>query len=250
MTDYKDKIGEKYKKILFIHGWGFNGKIWEDFVKIFMSKENCVFLNLYECIENANGDFKMAAKNLLDEHKDVDLIISWSLGCYLAKEFELLTKINSIKMVYVSYSPRFMKSRLWDFGFEQNTIDKLRDNLSTDLIKTLKNFYLLILGNYKNKKEIYKRIIANINLMAQVDFNNLSTGLKIIQDSDYRNFCTHKGVRNLYIYGDNDDICPPEMRKFVEVLEPISVIKVISESSHIPFLTNPEDFFKILKEYI
>ena len=54
----------------------------------------------------------------------------------------------------------------------------------------------------------------------------------------------------IYIYGDNDDICPPEMRKFIEVLEPISVIKVISESSHIPFLTNPEDFFKILKEYI
>ena len=35
---------------------------------------------------------------------------------------------------------------------------------------------------------------------------------------------------------------PSGIRKYIENWEPVSVIKVIPDSSHIPFLTNPDDF--------
>jgi pimeloyl-[acyl-carrier protein] methyl ester esterase len=250
MINYKDKIGEKYKKILFIHGWGFNIKIWEDFVSSFMSEKNCTFIDLYKYIGDSKGNLKLAAKEVLDEHEDVDLIISWSLGCYLAKEIEILNKTNAIKLIYISYSPRFVISDTWSFGFEKNTIKKLRNDLKKDIIKTLKNFYLLILGDFKSKKNMYKKIISNIELMSAVDPKNLSDGLNIIEESDYKNFCKSKEVCNLYIYGDNDSISPFGIRKYIENWEPVSVIKVIPNSSHIPFLTNPDDFYKIVKEFI
>mgnify|MGYP003682380823 CR=1 FL=1 len=86
--------------------------------------------------------------------------------------------------------------------------------------------------------------------MKKIDPNKLSMGLKIIEKSDYRNLINNENVCNLYIYGENDSISPPEIKNFIKLLEPLSKIKVIQNSSHIPFLTNSEDFFKILKENI
>ena len=76
MTNYRDKIREKYKKILFVHGWGFNHKIWEKFAKSFMPVENCIFLDLYSCFDASEGDLKQAASKVLRENKDIDLVIS------------------------------------------------------------------------------------------------------------------------------------------------------------------------------
>tara|TARA_B100001057_G_scaffold390736_1_gene398771 strand:- start:3025 stop:3786 length:762 start_codon:yes stop_codon:yes gene_type:complete len=250
MIDYKDKIREKYKKILFVHGWGFNHEIWEDFAKSYMPLERCIFLNLYDYLEYSNGDMRQAAQKVLDDHPKIDLVISWSLGCYLAKEIEAASKERHIKMVYVSYTPKFTQSGNWEYGFEQKTIDELKENLDKDFTKALKNFYLLILGDFKSKKSMYKKIIAHLRLIKEIEIKNLYLGLKVIEKSDYKNFCKSKRVENLYIYGDKDLITSPSIKKFIKKLEPSSEINILSESSHIPFITNPENFFKVLKNHI
>ena len=250
MIDYKDKIREKYKKILFVHGWGFNYEIWEDFAKSYMPLEKCIFLNLYDYLEYSDGDMHQAAQKVLDDHPKIDLVISWSLGCYLAKEIEVASKERHIKLVYVSYTPKFTQSENWEYGFEQKTIDELKENLDKDFTKALKNFYLLILGDFKSKKSMYKKIITHLRLIKESEIKNLYLGLKIIEELDYRNFCKSKKVENLYIYGDKDLITSPSIKKFIKKLEPSSEINILSESSHIPFITNPEDFFKVLKNHI
>ena len=39
-----------------------------------------------------------AAQKVLNDHPKIDLVISWSLGCYLAKEFEVVSIERHIKM--------------------------------------------------------------------------------------------------------------------------------------------------------
>ncbi len=252
MNDYKDKIKEKYKKILFIHGWGFNHKIWEKFAKSYMPIENCFFLNFYDYCEISGGDIQKSAIQVLNDHNNVDLIISWSLGCHLAKEIEILDKKNSIKKVYVSYSPKFMKTKVWKYGFEKSTIQELKSNLEKNFSKTLKNFYLFILGDFKSKAKMYKEIILHLNSMSEVEIKKLSIALDILEKSEYINYekGKDKDVENLYIYGDRDIITPPNIRSFLRISEPLSRVKILSNSSHIPFVTNPEDFYKVLKSYI
>ena len=92
MIDYKDKIREKYKKILFVHGWGFNYEIWEDFAKSYMPLEKCIFLNLYDYLEYSDGDMHQAAQKVLDDHPKIDLVISWSLGSVSYTHLTLPTK--------------------------------------------------------------------------------------------------------------------------------------------------------------
>ena len=250
MTNYRDKIREKYKKILFIHGWGFNHKIWEKFARSFMPLENCIFLDLYSYLQATKGDLKEAASKVLRENEGIDLVISWSLGCHLAKEIEALDIENSIKMVYVAYMPKFVKSAEWKFGFDQSTIDELKINLNKNLLKTLKNFYLLIIGDLKNKTFVYKEIIPYINTTNKIKQKNLMLALEILEKSNYIDFCKDKNIENLYIYGDKDLIAPLAVEKFIKGLEPKSKTIILSGSSHIPFITNPKDFIKILRQHI
>ena len=98
---YKDIISEKYKKILFIHGWGFTRQILKDnFDTAYLGQ--ALFIALYEHMIDTNGDLKTAAKNILRENEDIDLIISWSLGCFLAKEIEYIIQ-NDNMIQYQSF---------------------------------------------------------------------------------------------------------------------------------------------------
>ena len=64
---YKDIISEKYKKILFIHGWGFTRQILIDNFDTACSGQ-AIFIDLYEHMIDTNGDLKTAAQNILREN--------------------------------------------------------------------------------------------------------------------------------------------------------------------------------------
>ena len=59
-----------------------------------------------------------------------------------------------------------------------------------------------------------------------------------------------KQPKILYIYGDKDSIVSSDIKKFMKILEPFSVIKVLPDSSHIPFITNCDDFLEAIREFI
>ena len=247
MNNYKDKYKEKYKKILFIPGWGFTNEIWKKFASEFFNLDKCVFIDLYEQIEGSDGNLNLIAKKVINKHRNVDLVISWSLGCFLAKEIESFPSSSNIKkMIYVAYSPKFMKSPSWNFGFNKRTIDKLRHDLKKDQEKTLKNFYLLILGIYKNKKILYKEITKNINPMMKIDLKKLNKALDLLENYTCKTNIKNKQNNNLYIYGEDDAITSEDIVNFTKEKEPFSNIVIIPKSSHIPFLTNEKEFKEIL----
>ena len=106
-----------------------------------------VFLNFYDYFEISGGDIQKSAVKVLNDYNNIDLIISWSLGCHLAKEIEILDKKNSIKKVYVSYSPKFMKTKVWKYGFEKSTIQELKSNLEK-IFKNFKKFLFIYIGRF------------------------------------------------------------------------------------------------------
>lgn len=250
MINYKDKYKEKYKKILFIPGWGVTNEIWETFASELFYIDRCVFIDIYEEVKVLDGDINLIAKKVINEHKNIDLIISWSLGCFLAKEIESLSSSNVRKMIYIAYTPRFLKTPSWDFGFNKNAIDKLRYDLEKDQEKALKNFYLLILGSYKHKKIFYKEIIKNIKSMMKIDLEKLNMTLDLLENHICKTSFKKKQNNNLYIYGEEDAITSSDIANFIDENESFSNIVTIPKSSHAPFLTNKKEFKKILIENI
>ena len=249
MNNYKDIIEEKYRKILLIHGWGFTRQIWDrNFDGI--NKKNCILVNLYDCIKKSEGDLKEAARKLISEHGDFDLIISWSLGCFLAKELESLININLKKMVFISYNPQFLNDKSWSHGLEGKQVLELKENLNINKELAIKNFYLLVLGDIEDKKKYYKIISENIKDALNIETSSLILGLKILEKYKYKNFEKNSNIKKIYIYGEKDLISSKNIANYIKDNEPYSLIKIIKGSSHIPFVTNASQFNKILKGFL
>ena len=246
---YKDIISEKYKKILFIHGWGFTRQILKDNFDTACLGQ-ALFIDLYEHMIDTNGDLKTAAKKILRENEDIDLIISWSLGCFLAKEMECIIKNNETKMIYISYNPKFVKDDVWKFGFEFSDVEKLQSDLKINKVHALKNFYLLALGNLEEKKYFYKYVTQDMNKILRINQLGLDLGLEILKNNNLIATKKNELVKSLYIYGECDLITPVSVASFVKENEPHAFVKIIKESTHISFLTHPLKFSKLLKGFL
>ena len=116
-----------------------------------------------------NGNLQAAAKNILRENEDIDLIISWSLGCFLAKEIEYIIQNDETKMIYISYNPKFIKDDVWKFGLKFSDVEKLQTDLKINKVDLLKNFYLLAIGNLEEKKYFYKYITQDMNKILSIN---------------------------------------------------------------------------------
>ena len=246
---YKDIISEKYKKILFIHGWGFTRQILKDNFDTACFGQ-ALFIDLYEYMIKTNGNFQAAAKNILRENEDIDLIISWSLGCFLAKEIEYIIQNDDTKMIYISYNPKFIKDDVWKFGLEFSDVEKLQTDLKINKVDALKNFYLLALGNLEEKKYFYKYITQDMNKILSINQLGFDLGLEILKKNNLTATKKNELVKSLYIYGECDLITPVSVASFVRENEPHAFVKIIKESTHIPFLTHPLKFSKILKGFL
>ena len=246
---YKDIISEKYKKILFIHGWGFTRQILIDNFDTACSGQ-AIFIDLYEHMIDTDGDLKTAAQNILRENEDIDLIISWSLGCFLAKEIEYIIQNDEMKMIYISYSPKFVKDNVWKFGLELSDVEKLQNGLKNNMIDTLKNFYLLALGDVTEKKYFYKYITQDMNMILSINQFGFDLGLEILKKNNLISAKKNELVKSLYIYGGSDLITPVSLASFMKETEPHAFVKIIKESTHIPFLTHPLKFSEILKGFL
>ena len=246
---YKDIISEKYKKILFIHGWGFTRQILKDNFDTACLGQ-ALFIDLYEHMIDTNGDLKTAAKKILRENEDIDLIISWSLGCFLAKEIECIIKNNETKMIYISYNPKFVKDDVWKFGFEFSDVEKLQTDLKINKVGALKNFYLLALGNLEEKKYFYKYVTQDMNKILRINQLGLDLGLEILKKNNLIAGKRNELVKSLYIYGESDLITPVSVASFMSENEPHAFVKIIEKSTHIPFLTHPLKFSEILKGFL
>ena len=249
MNNYKDIIKEKYRKILFIHGWGFTRQIWSENFD-YTTSNNCIFIDLYDHIESTQGNLKEAAKKIINEYGNFDLIISWSLGCLLAKEIESLVNKKLKKIIFISYNPQFLKDSSWIFGLDQYQVNELKKNLLIDKELTIKNFYLLVLGEIENKKKYYKRIYKNIKSILDIDTSNLILALEVLEKYKYKNFKKNSNIKKLYIFGEEDLITPIDIADIIRKNEPNSLVKIIKDSSHIPFVTNGTQFNEILKEFL
>ena len=101
-------MNKKYKKIILIHGWGFNSSIWNN------------------VIENSIYGSQMHPLNIYAEARESG------------------TNIHSI--VYVSFLPSFENFSELGCGFTKKEVENLYDDLNKDFLNTIKKFYIMCIG--------------------------------------------------------------------------------------------------------
>ena len=93
-------------------------------------------------------------------------------------------------------------------------------------------------------------MLEHIDYVVKVNLKKLYIALDVLQTCSYNLSLHNEKNKNLYIYGKEDSIVSSNIAHLVEKNEPSAKVITIINSSHIPFLTNEEEFAEILRKNI
>ena len=93
-------------------------------------------------------------------------------------------------------------------------------------------------------------MLEHIDYVMKVNLKKLYIALDVLQTCSYNLSFHNEKNKNLYIYGKEDSIVSSNIAHLVEKNEPSAKVITIINSSHIPFLTNEEEFAEILRKNI
>tara|TARA_R110000868_G_scaffold91080_3_gene252678 strand:+ start:20758 stop:21534 length:777 start_codon:yes stop_codon:yes gene_type:complete len=252
------------KNLVIIHGFLQSSEIFyknQEIINILHSKYNLLIIDLPGYGKNHSIKFNNATKlnNYLDfiyiqiqsyfnniNSQDIN-ILGWSLGgniaILLAQKYPIINNL-----ILLCSNPCFVINKTNNIGMEQSIFENFHNNLQNNYSKTINKFLKLqLLGIEKIKFKIYYDQLNELfNSNKKPNIETLLFNLDIL-NLDLRESLINLENKITYILSDNDYLVPYEIIKYLNIIKkPQDIIYTIENSSHIPHLTNTNNFLDIL----
>lgn len=263
------------KNLILIHGWGFNQTIWDfnqEYLNILTTKYNynIIKLDLYDIYKNIEYpnitidifldkiiDYLNISKPKQQTHQAIHYdILGWSLGGIIALNLKHKYPNLINKIILCASTPCFINNNtdnnIWLYGVTEQNWNKFCDNLFNNYSKTIKEFILLQVFNTKDYKIIYKNLLGTYKIN---DINNLykqylQFGLDILKNN-YINILDKLDNNKInFILGAKDSLVNKDITKYLEQNHPNINYNILSKSAHMPFISEPDLFYKTLIDFL
>ncbi|MCK5819547.1 MAG: pimeloyl-ACP methyl ester esterase BioH [Psychromonas sp.] len=238
-----ERVGQGEDLIL-IHGWGVNLTIWHPIIKRLSQHFRLHLIDL-----PGFGKSKMITPYTFDALVATILKVvpnqaiwcGWSLGGLLATHAAYLHPEKVIKLIQVCSPIKFIHDHDWH-GIKNHVFDRFTIEIEQNTIKTLTRFInLQALGSCSAKKDVLfiKKQVFNKNVATK---NALIAGLLLLNKADLRLEFSAISQPCLSIFGRFDNLVPAQISEAMKQLLPHSQQLIFDRSSHIPFITEPDNF--------
>jgi len=228
---YKEIYGQG-NDVVFLHGWGFSGRIFDTLVEKYSKKYKITIVDLPGHGKSSGlNDHQSWHKEIIKIIHEYPIIVGLSLGGLLA--IKIATEIQLKKLVLIATSPKFIQDKEWQFGVDIENFRNFSESLEKDSIKTLKRFISLQSNSKDKLKKIKNTIESNPPTL-----NGLKNGLEILMNYDLRKeLPLIKSNITVYL-GEKDTLIPKEIKKWYESK---GISTFILKGGHAPFLD--ENFY-------
>jgi len=229
---------DSQKTLVFLHGWGATAKIFNTVFYYLKDEFNIRYFDLpgfgntpiekvMTLKDYAEFVYKFLKKNNIKE----PIIIGHSFGGAIAVKLSLLHPKSISKLILVSASAVRQPRR------KMLLLKKLADVLKPLLPKKLRKFILKILRLDKTD-------------YAQIDSQKLKETFKKIINEDLSPYLSSVKIPTLVIWGEKDIVTPLKEGEIIAKSIPNAKLSVIKNAGHFRFLEKPEEFIKLIKEFI
>ena len=233
---------------LLLHGWGINKSIWDGFVDRLNGFDRIDIACLYTIAEEAKANsVEVLASCLKEKVKNNTVIIAWSFGGLVATRLASLSdKIKGI--VYIASSPCFVNKQDWNNVLDKKSISDLQSNLLRDPKKTIEYFSGLIAHGDKDAKKMITTIRSNI---ANEKYSAiLFSWLNELIEQDQRKEFAALSMPTQHLLAERDALISPGIIKKLKQLRPKMECRIIKNSCHAPFVSQPQETINIIDGFI
>jgi len=245
--------GAGSEQITLLHGWGFNGAIWEETARTLANNAsvNCIDLP-------GHGQSPMPQDYTIETLADTVAatlpeqgnVVGWSLGGMVAMQIALRHPAKIKKLILVGSVARFVSDDDWRYGVSPEIFQNFSASLNKDLQGTLQRFIALQIMGSEESRIILRKLKALMNSNAAPQPAALQGGLKILQDVDLRDQLPQLKQPTLMIFGKRDTLSRPQTAKQMLPLLPNATLEIIDRAGHAPFLSHNEYFTNLIEQFI
>ncbi len=247
---YWQVVGEG-DDIVLLHGWGMNGAVWESTVEALKENFRVHIVDLpgygYSAESPAMSLDDIVAMILPDAPKNA-IWVGWSLGGLVASTIALKHPEYVSKLITVASSPKFAASTGWR-GIQPKVLSDFTAQLVEDFQLTIERFMALqAMGSPTARKDV-KQLKSAVLARPQPHSEALLAGLAMLKNIDLRDEMSCLSVPMLRMYGRLDGLVPVKAAKDLDKLWPQTESFILAQSSHAPFITEPDAFIDQLKRF-
>lgn len=239
------------KPLILLHGFGFNGEIWNDIATSVAQN-----WRVYQVDLPGHGRSPMCEYSLpiltkkLAEELPVDAVwIGWSLGGLLAMAMARWQSASVQALVLVGTSPRFVTADDWPHAMTPVVLQQFAKQLQNDTEGTLRRFLALQVKGSESARQQLRSLNALLKKTGIPQPEALQAGLQLLQNTDLRAELLHIRCPALLCLGGRDTLVPAGVGEECQGLWPKLQVAYIKPAAHIPFLSHPDLFLNILQGF-
>ncbi len=242
--------------LIFIHGWGVDGRIWRQQMKYFSRqfKVFCVDLPGHGKSSWMKMDLAMMALELKEVCERLllkkTIFIGSSFGGLLALKLYALSPALFKKIIFVGSTPKFSKSEDFPFGLDVNNIRKLDGQVDQDYPEIINVFFRSLFTKEERSSRRYKWLQKFRRMDAAPMKHALRAYLDILEKEDLREVLSTLTLPTQFITGREDTICNAQIITFLKTQVPDAQFDFFEKCGHFPFLSKPHEFNIVLDRFL
>jgi len=230
--------------IVFIHGWGLHGGVWQPMADCLKSSAQSYLIDLPGHGYSAKPQVfsvNTAAHTVMSALDDLSgsaILVGWSMGAFIAFEMARQFPDRFSRLVWIAGTPSFIKRPGWSIGMEPDILDDFANGLEQDSRGTLRRFISLN-GAGATDRTLIKKMQQQALEREPVESSVLKQGLQILRDSDIRSELSESTLPMLLLQGSQDRLVNTDTVDAVASLRSIES-RIFTDLGHAPFLSEPE----------
>ncbi|MDP5255230.1 MULTISPECIES: pimeloyl-ACP methyl ester esterase BioH [unclassified Vibrio] len=240
--------------LVLLHGWGMNAEVWSE-IALPLSRHFRVHLVDLPGYGFSAGcpatDWQHLQSQLLAQAPDKAIWLGWSLGGLVVTQLALSVPERVSHAITVASSPRFsaLKAQRWR-GIEPEVLAQFSQQLQSDFQQTIERFMALQAMGSRTAKRDVKTIKQAVLSRPTPCPESLAQGLDWLAKIDLREQLVNIKLPFLRLYGRLDGLVPKITATHVDQLHPSSESIIFAQSSHAPFITEPEEFYNTIIKFV
>lgn len=238
--------GHTGPSLIFVHGWGFSGRVWDGIVARLEDRHRCLAVDLpgFGHSPALRGEYSLrsVAQHLVAELPSDALWIGWSLGSLVAMQAAMDNPSFVRSLVLVAGTPSFSQRSHWIHGVDPAVLETFGRDLVRHYERTLSRFIMLQIRGSEAAREVARSLRDKLGQAPRPRLQVLEAGLRMLRQTDLRKSLDAISCPVTVILGERDTLVPNEVSKDLQTLCPEWRIESVPGAGHAPFLSHPELF--------
>lgn len=235
--------------LVLLHGWGMNNGVWHPLMEALAKRYQVTAIELPGHGESEQYEHEWA-EAILKVAPEKAVWLGWSLGAQLAVEAALLAPERVAGLVLVGGTPQFVTSDDWQHAMPTRTFEQFADALIAAPEQTLQRFLSLQVKGAENARETLRELKNAVGQRPAATEQGLKRGLQYLQQNDWRHVLAELPCPSVWVFGAKDTLVPASASEHIDAMVERGLSVVIDGAGHAPFLSHPEDCFRVLNDFM